>query len=184
MFIIVFSISLLLLFLPNFAATLMASSQNIPSAFTSVFVHKDFTHLGTNIILALTALLLYSPSTAISGKRNGTFIVLAIWISTILANLAYLNTAPYSRIGGASGLVSAFLGGAMTIAYLNARTEPVPRTKAVQFFLGTLLLVVFIVLNLNVDADASMAVHLSSFFNTVVLMLAKHFLSSFFSKKD
>jgi membrane associated rhomboid family serine protease len=184
MFIIVFSVSSLLLCLPNLDAAWMASSQNIESAFTSVFVHRDFTHLIANITLSLVALLLYSISNTISGNGKDNFLILAVWTSAVLANLAYAKTIPYAISYGSSGLVSAFLSGVIIIAYLNAWTEPVPRVKVAQFAIGTFLLAAFVALNLDVDPDTNVAVHLNSFFYMAVLMLAKRFLSSFFSKTD
>lgn len=184
MFITVFSVSSLLLCLPNLGAALTASPQNIQSAFTSVLVHKDFTHLIANVILAFAALLVYSISNTISGTGNGNFIILATWISAILANLAYEKTMPYSISYGSSGLVSAFLSGVMIIAYLNAWAESVPRVKVAQFVIGTFLLAAFVALNLDVNPDTNVTVHLNSFFNMAFLMLAKRFLSSLFSKTD
>lgn len=123
-FIIVFSLSSLLLCLPNIDAILMTSPQNIQGAFASVFVHKDFTHLIANVTLAFAALLAYSISNAISDAGNDNFIVLAIWISAILANLAYVRTIPYLVSYGSSGLVSALIGGVAIVAYLNAWAGP------------------------------------------------------------
>jgi hypothetical protein len=67
---------------------------------------------------------------------------------------------------------------------LNAWAESVPRVKVVQFAIDTFLFAAFVALNLDVNPDTNVAVHLSSFFNTAVLMLAKRFLCSFFSKTD
>jgi len=184
MFVIVFAISLILLGFPNLAPGLMASSRNVLSAFTSVFVHKDLAHLGASLILTLTVLLLYSLSNTIAGKSSGNFIILAIWISTISASLAFVNLAPNARVGGSSGLVSAFLSGAVVTAYLNAYEDPVRHNRVFQLIIGTILVVAFVILNLNVDAETNVTIHLSSFLYMAVLMLGKRFLSSFFSKKD
>ena len=183
-FIIIFSVSSLLLCFPNLNAAWTATSQNVESAFTSVFVHKDFTHLAANVMLAFVALLAYSISSAISGTRNGNFIILATWASAILANLAYQKTIPCSISYGSSGLVSAFLSGVIIIAYLNAWAEPAPRLKLAQFAIGTFLLAAFIALNLDVSPDTNVTAHLSAFFNMAFLMLTKRFLSAFFSKTD
>ena len=184
MFVIVFAISSVLLGFPSLASGLMASSRNVVSAFTAVFVHKDLAHLGSSLILTLAVLLLYSLSNTISGKSSDNFIILAIWISTISASLAFVNLAPNARVGGSSGLVSAFLSGAVVTAYLNAWTEPVRRNRAFQIIIGTILVGAFVTLNLNVDAETNVTVHLSAFLYMAALMLAKRFLSSFFSKKD
>jgi membrane associated rhomboid family serine protease len=182
MFAIVFATSLILLGLPSLSGVLMASARNIPSAFTAVFVHKDLVHLGANLLLTLAVLLLYSLSNMISGKKSDNFLVLAIWIATVSATLAFVNLAPNARVGGSSGLVSAFMSGAVVTACLNAWVEPVPRNKAFQLVIGTLLVCAFAVLNLNVDPETNVAVHLSAFFYMAVLMLAKRFLSSFLSR--
>lgn len=184
MFIIIFSLSSLLLCLPNFDAALMTSSQSIQSAFASVFVHKDFTHLIANVMLAFAALLAYSISNTISNIRSDYFIILAIWISAILAHLAYEKTMLYSVSYGSSGLVSALLGGVMIIAYLNAWAESTPRIRVAQFAIGTFFLAAFVALNLDVNPAMNVAVHLSSFLYAAVLILAKRFLASFFSKTD
>jgi hypothetical protein len=184
MFVIVFSVSSFLLCFPKLDPAWAASSQNIENAFASVFVHKNFTDLIANVMLAFALLLTYSISNAISGTRNDNFIILAIWISAILANLAYVKTMPYSSSCGSSGLVSAFLSGVMVIAYLNAWAESVPSIKVAQFVIGTFLLAAFIALNLYVNPDTNVFVHLNSFFNMTILMLTKRFLSSFFSKAD
>jgi hypothetical protein len=184
MFATVFLLSSLLLCFPNLDPTLAASSQNIESVFASVFIHKDFTHLIANAILAFALLLTYSISNAISGTRKDNFVILAIWISAILANLACVKTMPYLSSYGSSGLVSAFLSGVMVVAYLNAWAESVPSVKAAQFAIGTFLLAAFIALNLYVNPDTNVNVHLNAFANMAILMLAKRFLSSFFSKTD
>ncbi len=181
-FIIVFSISLLLLGFPSLTSALMTSSDSILSAFTSVFVHKDLAHLGANVIVAFITLTFYSLSNRISAAKNGNFIIAAIWISTILANLAFVRTLPYMKIGGSSGLVSATMSAVMIATFFNAWAEPVRRRKAAQIVMGVFLLVAFVVLNVNVNPDTNVTVHLSSFSYTALIMLAKQFFSSYFSR--
>lgn len=184
MFVIVFSLSSFLLCLPNLDTILVTSSQSIQGAFASIFVHKDFTHLIANALLAFAALIAYSISNTISDTGNDNFIVLAMWISALLANLAYVKTIPYLISFGSSGLVSALLCGVTIISYMNAWVDPLPRVKVIQFAIGTFLFGAFIALNLNVNPDTNVAVHLSSFSYMAMLMLGKRFLSSFFSKTD
>ena len=183
MFVLVFGASLILLAFPDLASTLMASSRNILSAFTSVFVHRDLAHLAASVTLTLAILLLYSLSITISCKKSNNFFILAIWISTVFATLAFVNLAPNARLGGSSGLVSAFLSGAVITAYVGAWSEPVLRIKIAQIAIGTVLVAIFVVLNLNVGSGSMVIVHLSAFFNMTVIVLAKLFFSSFFSKR-
>jgi membrane associated rhomboid family serine protease len=171
MFVIVLFLSLLLLYLPQTATNLMASSQNILGVVTSIFVHKDVTHLGVNMLIAFSALLFYSLASSISGIRNESFTIVTIWISAILANLAYVLIYPNSRVGGSSGLVSAFLASIATFAYINAWTQTVQRHRIVQSLIGTYLFAVFIVLNLNTSPDTNVIVHLLSFFIAVFLVM-------------
>ena len=183
MFVLVFLVSLILLGFPELSSMLMASSRNILSAFTSVFVHIDLAHLGASVTLTLAVLLLYSLSMRISGRKTDNFFILAIWVSTVFATLAFVNLAPNARLGGSSGLVSAFLSGAVVTAYVSAWIETARRTKIAQIAIGTVLVATFVVLNLNVGSGTMAIVHLSAFFNMAVLVLAKLFFSSFFSKK-
>lgn len=178
MFMIVFSLSLLLFYLPQVSTDLIASSQNIPGTITAILVHKDFTHLGINFLLAFAALLLYSLSSTISGIRHDNFILPAIWFSAILANLVYVIMSPNSSVSGSSGLVSAFLGGVMTFAYISAWNESVQRLKVIQSTIGMFLFITFIVLNLNTNPDINIIVHLMSFSIMVFLVLLKHALNS------
>lgn len=184
MFVLVFLVSLILLDFPELSSMLMASSRNILSAFTSVFVHIDLAHLGASATLTLAVLLLYSLSTKISRRKTDNFLIVAIWVSTVFATLAFVNLAPNARLGGSSGLVSAFLSGAVVTAYVSAWIETARRTKIAQIAIGTVLVATFVVLNLNVGSGTMAIVHLSAFFNMAVLVLAKLFFSSFFSKKS
>lgn len=182
MFVIVFSLSLVLLYLQPDSTALMASSQNISGVVTSIFVHKDIVHLGVNLTLAFTALLLYSFSSIISGGRDDNFMVLAIWLSTIVATLAYVFMFPHSRVAGSSGLVSAFLGGIMTFAFLDAWAESALSAKTIQSIIGTFFFIAFIYLNLNVDPDTNVVVHLMSFSIMVFLVLLKPFWHTILAK--
>jgi len=184
MFAFVFGTSLVLVIFPNFSPILMASSRNVLTAFTSVFVHKDIVHLAASATLTLAALLLYSISNTISGKKSENFIILAIWLSAAAATLAFVNTAPNARLGGSSSLVSAFLCGVAVTAYINAWTEPAPRIKVAQIVIGTVLVAAFVALNLNVDSGWMVTLHLTAFLYMAVIVLAKRFLSSFFSSKN
>lgn len=171
MFVMVLFLSLLLLYLPQTAANLKASSQNIFGVVTSILVHKDVAHLGANMLIAFWALLFYSLTSSISGMRNESFTIIAIWVSAILANLAYVFICPTKTVGGSSGLVSAFLAGIATFAYIDARAQTVQRHKIIQSFIGTLLFAAFIVLNLNTSPDTNVIVHLLSFFIAVILVM-------------
>jgi membrane associated rhomboid family serine protease len=182
MFAIVFSLSLVLLYLQPDSTALMASSQNIPGVVTSIFVHKDIVHLGVNLTLAFTALLLYSFSNIISGRRNDNFMVMATLLSAILANLAYVFMSPYSRVAGSSGLVSAFLGGIMTFAFLDAWTESALAAKTIQSIIGTFFFSAFIYLNLTVGPDTNVVVHLMSFSIMVFLVSLKPFWNTILAK--
>ena len=184
MFAVVFGTSLVLLTFPSLAPILMASSRNIIGAFTSVFVHRDLTHLAASATLTLAALLLYSVSNTISGKKSENFIILAIWFSAAAATLAFVNLAPNARLGGSSSLVSAFLCGVAINAYINAWTEPAPRMKVAQIAIGTVLVTTFVALNLNVDSSWMVTLHLTAFLYMAVIVLTKRFLSLFFSSKD
>jgi hypothetical protein len=184
MFAVVFGTSLILLTLPSLAPILMASSRNIPSAFTSVFVHRNLTHLAASATLTLAALLLYSISNTISGKKSDNFIMLAIWLSAAAATLAFVNLAPNARLGGSSSLVSAFLCGVAVTAYINAYTEPTTRVKVAQITIGTVLVGAFVALNLNVGSSWMVTLHLTAFLYMAVMVLTKRFLSSFFSSKS
>jgi hypothetical protein len=181
MFAVIFGASLALLTFPSIAPVLMASPRNALTAFTSVFVHKDLTHLAASGALTLAALLLYSISNTISGKKSDNFIMLAIWVSTAAATLAFVNMAPNARLGGSSGLVSAFLCGVAVTAYLNAATEPAPRVRLVQIAIGTILVATFVALNMEVDSGMMVTVHITAFLYMAAIVLAKRFLSSFFS---
>ena len=183
-FTLVFLVSLVLLGFPDLASKLMATSRNIFSAFTSVFVHKDLAHLGASITLTLAVFLLYSLSITISRRKTDNFFIVAIWASTVFAALAFVNLAPNARLGGSSGLVSAFLSGAVVTAYVGAWIETARRTKIAQITIGTVLLATFVVLNLNVGSGTMAIVHLSAFFNMAVIVLAKLFFSSLFSRRS
>jgi len=184
MFIMVFSASSFLLCFPNLDAAFMAPSQNILGAFASVFVHRDFTHLVANVLLALAALLAYSMSNAISGIRGDNFVVFAVWISAVLANLGYVRTLPYLISYGSSGLVSALLSGVVIVAFSNAWAESVPRVKVAQAAIAVFFFAAFIALNLDVAPEMNVGIHLRSFVNMGVLMFGRRFLTSFFSKTD
>lgn len=173
MFVIVFCLSLSLLYLPNLAIDLMASSQNILGVVTGIFVNKDFGYLIGNFLLAFITLLFYFVSSTISGIRNDKFLAMGIWFSAILANFAYVFISPYSRVGGSSGLVSAFLGGVVVLAYVSAYIEPVRSSKIIQSIIGSFLFTIFIILNLNTASDINVPVHLMSFSVMAFLSLLK-----------
>lgn len=184
MFAAVYATSLILLAFPEFAPVLMASSRNIGSAFTSVFVHRDLAHLGASIAMTCAILLLYSISNSISGKKSDNFLILAAWLSAAAATLAFVNLAPNARLGGSSGLVSALLCGVAVTSYVNAWTEPKSRLRVVQVAIGSVLVAAFIALNLNVESSWMVTLHLTAFLYMTVLILTKRFLSSFFSDKN
>jgi len=184
MFAVVFGVSLVLLGFPTVASSLMASTRNVLSAFTAVFFHKDLAHLGSSVLLTLAVMLLYSVSNMISGRNSDNFFIVAIWIATVAASLAFVNLWPNARLGGSSGLVSAFIGGTVVTAYLNAWTETARSNKVFQAAVGTFLVVAFVILNLNVDSRTMVTVHLSAFLYMAVLVVTYRFLSSFFSKGE
>jgi membrane associated rhomboid family serine protease len=174
----------------------MASSQNIPGVVTSVFINKDFGDFSGNLFVAFVVLSFYSLSSTISGKRNDNLFIVAMWVSAILANLAFVLMSPaYLTIHagssgltyvwvlpttyGSSGLVSAFLSGVIILAYKSAWAEPVLRFK--QFVIGIGLFALFIVLNLNVSPSTNIAVHLMSFLIMVFFVLSKRFWTWLFS---
>ena len=182
MFAIVFASSFfLLLYFPQVPPELAVSSKNFLGIVTSIFVHKDFCHFGINLVVAVVTILFYSFSSFISGIRNDKFMVGAIWLSAIIANLAFVFISPDLSVGS-SGLVSAFMGGATTFALINAWKAPDGHIKKIQIIIGVLLFVVFVFLNFFSSTDTNNVVHWIAFFTMVSIVLLKQLWSERSSK--
>ncbi|MGD6935084.1 MAG: hypothetical protein ACQCN5_12845 [Candidatus Bathyarchaeia archaeon] len=149
----------------------MASSQNFIGVFSSVIVHRDIGHLTANMFLAFATLLLYSFSTTFSGNRQYLSMTIIIWISAIIANLGYILLFPFYSVGGSSGLVSAFLGAVVMVAFLSALKETVASAKFVQSIIGIIVFCIFIAINIGVSADTNVIVHLTSFLLAAIVVL-------------
>jgi hypothetical protein len=171
LFATVFSLSVALLYFPQFSESLIASRQNILGIFTAIVVHKELAHFFVNFLLTFVAILLFSFSSAFSNPKNDNFLVCAVLFVAIVATLSYIIAFPISRVYGSSGIVSAFLGGTMVLAYTNAWNQRSRFLKMAQSSIGVFLFLAFIVAIFYTDRNAGgVAVYLASFFLAAVFV--------------
>jgi len=172
MFGVVLVLSMILLavsyYSPKIVESLKASSQNILGIFTSIFVHKDTSHLMLNMVFLFMTLLFFSFTNyncqRFNKKRKEVFTILVIWGSAIFSTLFYVVQVPNKYVAGSSGLVSAMMGTTTMFAFLNAWKQKSNRVKMViHFIIALYLVLVFVIVNLTAAPDTNVYVHLMSF---------------------